>query len=92
MKARRAGRGASRGDWRARAPIVGSARGWLDLYDLAAELLGIAWVRGGAWFVAFEGQDSDRPARRATNSTRGMGAPLPSLIVRFKRAVYETVV
>jgi putative (di)nucleoside polyphosphate hydrolase len=84
--------------------IIGRTKDWL-LYDLPEELIGLAWegrFRGQKqiWFAArFEGKESE-----INLTSRGGHEPefdawqwvkveeLPSLIVPFKRAVYEAVV
>lgn len=87
-----------------RARIIARASAW-HRYDLPRELIGIAWqgrYRGQAqlWFAArFEGDDSDIDLEPKAGHEREFDAwkwvPLdlvPSLVVPFKRPVYEAVV
>ena len=84
--------------------IIARTKDWL-FYDLPEELIGVAWhgrFRGQKqiWFAArFEGQESeiDLTPREAHepefDDWRWVRVEdLPSLIVPFKRAVYERVV
>ena len=86
------------------ATIVARAKDWL-LYDLPQELIGVAWegrYRGQKqmWFAArFEGPDSEINLAAREGHEPEFDAwqwvrveELPSLIVPFKRAVYERVV
>lgn len=86
------------------ARFIGRTRDWLT-YDLPAELIGIAWegrYRGQKqlWFAArFEGEDSEIDIGPREGHEREFDAwrwakleELPSLVVPFKRAVYERVI
>ncbi len=86
------------------ATIIARAKDWL-LYDLPQELIGVAWggrYRGQKqmWFAArFEGLDSEINLSPREGHEPEFDAwqwvrveQLPSLIVPFKRAVYERVV
>jgi putative (di)nucleoside polyphosphate hydrolase len=87
-----------------RARFIAKAREW-HRYDLPAELIGIAWqgrYRGQAqlWFAArFEGEDSEIDLAPKPGHEREFDAwkwvPLdsvPTLVVPFKRPVYEAVI
>ncbi|HZP08257.1 RNA pyrophosphohydrolase [Methyloceanibacter sp.] len=84
--------------------ILARSKEWL-LYDLPEELIGVAWegrYRGQKqlWFAArFEGPESEINLSPAEGHEQEFDAwrwvrveDLPSLIVPFKRAVYERVV
>ncbi len=84
--------------------ILGRTKDWL-LYDLPEELIGIAWegrYRGQKqlWFAArFEGAESEIDLSPREGHEQEFDAwrwvrveELPSLIIPFKRAVYERVV
>jgi putative (di)nucleoside polyphosphate hydrolase len=86
-----------------RARLIGRARNWLD-YDLPDKLIGVAWhgrYRGQTqlWFAArFEGDDAEidlapRPGHEQEFDAWQWvpAAELPSLVVPFKRPVYEAV-
>lgn len=86
-----------------RARVIGKARQWLN-YDLPEELIGVAWegrYRGQTqlWFAAsFEGEESEidlspRPGHEQEFDAWRWAPPavLPSLVVPFKRPVYEAV-
>lgn len=83
--------------------FIGRARQWLN-YDLPEELIGIAWhgrYRGQTqlWFAAsFEGDESEidlspKPGHEPEFDAWRWARPamLPSLVVPFKRPVYEAV-
>lgn len=84
-----------------KAVIVAESRDWLT-YDLPAELIGKVWrgrYRGQKqkWFaMRFEGDDGDirlQTAHPEFDAFRWVPMPeLPSLIVPFKRRLYEDVV
>jgi putative (di)nucleoside polyphosphate hydrolase len=84
--------------------IIARTKGWL-FYDLPEELIGVAWegrFRGQKqiWIAArFEGQESEIDLASREEHEPEFDAwqwvrveELPSLIVPFKRAVYERVV
>ena len=86
-----------------RAHFLRPATRWYD-YDLPSELLGIAWegrYRGQTqlWFAArFEGEDAEIDLAARTGHEPEFDAwrwvmadELPSLVVPFKRHVYEAV-
>jgi putative (di)nucleoside polyphosphate hydrolase len=86
------------------ARFIGKSRDWLT-YDLPSELIGIAWegrYRGQKqmWFAArFEGEESEINIGPHDGHEAEFEAwrwakleELPSLVVPFKRKVYERVV
>ena len=86
------------------ARFIGRSREWLN-YDLPEELVGIAWqgrYRGQTqlWFAArFEGEESEIDLSPKAGHDQEFDAwrwtapaLLPSLVVPFKRPVYEAVI
>jgi putative (di)nucleoside polyphosphate hydrolase len=84
--------------------LLARARDWLS-YDLPGELMGVAWegrYRGQTqlWFAArFEGEESEIDLAPKPGHEREFDAwrwvaleELPTLVVPFKRPVYEAVV